>query len=220
MKSRGVSVSLFLSLVLLMGCSSAYYSTWEKLGVYKRDLLKKRVVAARDDQKEAGQQFKDALTRLKELYGFKGGDLEKVYDSLKSDLDKSTAKADSVRKRVKEVESVAADLFAEWEKELKEISSENLRERSRTQLRETRNRYETLHDALKRAEKSMDPVLTQFRDQVLFLKHNLNAQALSSLQKESLSIQDDITKLLSEMDHSIKQADSFISALPSFPRVK
>jgi hypothetical protein len=212
--SRGVASTLFLSLVVLMGCSSAYYSTWEKFGVYKRDLLKKRVVAARDDQKEAGQQFKDALTRLKELYGFKGGDLEKVYDSLKSDLDKSTAKADAVRKRVKDVESVAADLFAEWEKELKEISTENLRERSRTQLRETRNRYEMLHDALKRAEKSMDPVLTQFRDQVLFLKHNLNAQALSSLQKESLSIQDDITKLLAEMDHSIKQADNFISALP------
>ncbi|MEO6181799.1 MAG: DUF2959 domain-containing protein [Verrucomicrobiota bacterium] len=212
--SRGITLGLFLSLVLLTGCSSTYYSAMEKFGVYKRDLLKKRVIAARDDQKEAGQQFKDALTRLKELYGFKGGDLEKVYDSLKSDLDKSTAKADSVRKRVKEVETVASDLFAEWENELKEISSEKLREKSRTQLRETRNRYETLHEALKRAEKSMDPVLNQFRDQVLFLKHNLNAQALSSLQKEALNIQDDISKLLGEMDRSIRQADSFISALP------
>ncbi len=212
--SRGITLGLFLSLVLLTGCSSTYYSAMEKFGVYKRDLLKKRVIAARDDQKEAGQQFKDALTRLKELYGFKGGDLEKVYDSLKNDFDKSTAKADSVRKRVKEVETVASDLFAEWENELKEISSEKLREKSRTQLRETRNRYETLHEALKRAEKSMDPVLNQFRDQVLFLKHNLNAQALSSLQKEALNIQDDISKLLGEMDRSIRQADSFISALP------
>jgi uncharacterized protein YdcH (DUF465 family) len=213
-RNRGITLGLFLSLVLLAGCRSAYYSTWEKLGVYKRDLLKKRVVAARDDQKEAGQQFKDALTRLKELYGFQGGNLEKVYNSLKSDFDRSTAKAESVRKRVKDVESVSADLFSEWETELKQISAASLRDKSREQLRETKRRYETLHDALKRAENSMEPVLTQFRDQVLFLKHNLNAQALSSLQKEAVNIQDDITKLLAEMERSISQADSFIKELP------
>ena len=211
---RHTALGFFVCVLLLAGCSSAYYSTLEKFGVYKRDLLKKRVLAARDDQMEAGQQFKDALTRLKELYGFRGGNLEKVYDELKSDYDRSLAKANDVRKRVKDVESVANDLFAEWESELKQISSESLREKSRQQLRDTRERYETLHDALKRAERSMDPVLTQFHDQVLFLKHNLNAQALSSLQTESLSIQDDITKLLREMDHSIRQADAFINALP------
>lgn len=211
--NRGILVSFVLSSILLAGCKSAYYSAWEKIGVYKRDLLKKRVVEARDDQKEAGQQFKDALTRLKALYGFQGGDLEKVYDSLKSDFERSSDKAESVRKRVKEVESVGTDLFTEWEAELKDISSASLRDKSREQLRQTKSRYATLLDALKRAEQSMEPVLTQFRDQVLFLKHNLNAQALSSLQKEALSIQDDITKLLAEMEHSIRQADSFIKEL-------
>lgn len=212
--TRPICFGILLSCVLLTACRSAYYSTWEKFGVYKRDLLKKSVVAARDDQKEAGEQFKDALTRLRELYGLEGGNLEKVYDTLKSDFDRSSVKADAVRKRVKEVETVGADLFNEWETEIKAISSDTLRNKSRDQLRETKRRYESLLEALKRAEKSMDPVLTQFRDQVLFLKHNLNAQALSSLQKEALSIQEDITKLLAEMDHSIQQADSFIQQLP------
>ena len=212
--SQTASFGLLAAFVLLAGCSSAYYSTMETFGVHKRDLLKKRVVAARDEQKETGQQFKDALTRLKDLYGFQGGELEKVYDGLKRDFDKSSAKADAVRKRVKDVETVANDLFDEWEKELKQLSSESLRSRDREQLRDTRRRYETLHEALKRAENSMEPVLTQFRDQVLFLKHNLNAQALSSLQKEALNIQDDISKLLAEMDQSIRQADNFIKALP------
>jgi len=211
---RGILFGLFLSFLLQTGCKSAYYSTWEKFGVHKRDLLKKRVVAARDDQEAAGQQFKDALTRLKELYGFQGGDLEKVYDALKSDFDRSSEKAESVRKRIKEVESVGDDLFIEWEKELQEISSPSLRDKSRDQLRQTKRRYETLVEALKRAERSMEPVLTQFKDQVLFLKHNLNAQALSSLQKEALSIQEDITKLLAEMERSIREADSFIKELP------
>lgn len=213
MKLR-VLTGLLLSCVLLVGCRSMYYSAYEKVGVYKRDLLKKKVVAARDDQKQAGEQFQDALTHLKQLYGFEGGDLEKTYDTLKRDYDRSAARAADVHKRVKDVETVAADLFTEWEKEIKDISSDRLRESSSDKLRETRRRYDDLHAALKRAEQSMEPVLIRFHDQVLFLKHNLNASAIASLKGESTNIQAEISKLLADMNKSIAQADSFINALP------
>lgn len=205
---------LVVMVLVFTGCRTAYYSAWEKVGVYKRDLLKEAVEEARDEQKEASQQFKDALTRLKELYGFKGGDLEKYYDALKADYDQSAAKADSVRKRISEMDSVAKDLFAEWEKELADISSANLRDNSRRQLRETRARYETLHTALRRAEASMEPVLVQLRDHVIYLKHNLNAQAIASLKGEATNIQTDISNLISQMNASIAKADEFIKTLP------
>jgi Protein of unknown function (DUF2959) len=206
--------SLLLAIVTLgPGCRSAYYSTMEKFGVYKRDLLKKRVIAARDEQKDASQQFKDAMTRLKELYGFQGGDLEKTYDALKRDYDRSAAKAEDVHKRIRDVETVAEDLFKEWNGEIKQISSETLRANSRKQLQETRQRYDELHAALKQAEKSMDPVLTAFRDHVLYLKHNLNAQAIASLKGEATSIQTDITKLINEMNVAIAHADEFIKQM-------
>jgi gas vesicle protein len=206
-------LGLFASVLLLAGCRGAYYAGMEKFGVYKRDLLKKRVVAARDEQKEAGEQFKDALTRMKELYGFQGGNLEKTYDRLKSDYDRSAAKAEAVRKRIRDMEAVAEDLFSEWEKEIRDISTASLRDSSRSKLRETRGRYDDLHTALKRAERSMDPVLTQFRDQVIYLKHNLNAAAIASLKGEAGSIQTDISRLLEEMNAAITQADKFISTL-------
>jgi hypothetical protein len=185
----------------------------EKFGVYKRDLLKKKVEAARDDQKAAGEQFKDALTRLQEMYGFQGGDLEKVYRTLQSDYDHCVSRADAVHKRIRDVETVAEDLFAEWEKEIKEISTENLRSDSREKLRETRRRYDELHAALLRAEKSMDPVLRRFHDQVLYLKHNLNAAAIASLKGETTNIQAEISRLIEEMNNAIAQADKFISTL-------
>ena len=213
MKTR-VGSCLLLCVLLAAGCRSASYWAWEKVGVYKRDLLKKNVVAARDDQKAASEQFKDALTRLKELTGFQGGNLEKIYNSLNRDYERSVGRADAVHKRVKDVETVAADMFKEWEKEDKEISSADLRQKSQQQLRDTRRRYDELHDALKRAEESMDPVLTRLHDQVLFLKHNLNAAAIASLQGESANIQVEIGKLIEEMNASIAQADKFINALP------
>ncbi|HEX5221547.1 MAG TPA: DUF2959 domain-containing protein [Verrucomicrobiae bacterium] len=207
------ALGLTFLLVMLAGCSSLYYSTYEKFGVYKRDLLKKRVAEARDDQQEAQTQFKDALTRLKEITKFEGGELERAYNSLKDEYDDCVSSAESVRKRIRDVESVATDLFKEWEKEIDEISTPALRDSSRQQLRETKERYNELHTALVNAEKSMAPVLTQFKDYVLYLKHNLNAQAIASLKGETTNIQNEINRLIEQMNQSIARADEFIKTM-------
>jgi chromosome segregation ATPase len=211
---RFASLALIASLLLGAGCRSTYYAAWEKFGVEKRDLLKKRVVAARDEQKAAGEEFKDALTRLKEITGFDGGKLEKAYNDLKSDYEDCSSRAEAVRKRIKDMETVAGDLFAEWEKEIKEISTPTLQASSREQLKATRERYQGLHTALKSAESTMAPVLTQFKDYVLYLKHNLNAQAIASLKGEATNIQAEISRLIAQMNESIAKADDFVKTLP------
>jgi hypothetical protein len=83
-------------------------------------------------------------------------------------------------------------------KEIKQISTPSLQSASRTQLRETRTRYDALHSAPKRAEDSMQPVLVQFRDHVFCPKHNLNAQAVASLKGEATNIQTEISRLIAE----------------------
>ncbi len=198
----------------LCGCRSTVYSVYEKFGVYKRDLLKKNVVKARDEEKATQQQFKDAMTRLKEITGFQGGDLEKQYNALKADYDRSAAKAESVRSRIKDVEQVAGDLFTEWDKENQQISTPSLRESSTQQLITTRQKYNELHTALKQAEASMDPVLRRLNDYVLYLKHSLNAAAIASLKGEAQNIQTDISQLIEQMNRSIAQADEFIKTMP------
>ncbi len=211
---RFLGLALFLIAVVfllhLVGCSSTYYAAYEKFGVYKRDLLKKRVLSARDGQKQAQEQFKDALTRLKEITGFSGGELEKAYNSLKGEYDDCASQAETVHKRIRDVESVASDLFAEWEKENAQIGTPSLRESSRQQLNDTRQRYNELHSALKSAEQSMSPVLNQLHDYVLYLKHNLNAQAIASLNTQATSIQNDIARLIDQMNRSIARADEFV----------
>lgn len=198
---------------IMEGCSTAYYAAYEKLGVYKRDILKKRVTAARDEQKEAGEQFKDALTRLKEITKFDGGRLEKEYSALKGEYEDCSSKAEAVRKRIKEMDSVANDLFAEWEKEITQISTPSLRDGSRQQLTATREKYQSVATSLKSAEASMSPVLRQFNDYVLYLKHNLNAQAVASLKGEATNIQNEISRLIEQMNGSIARADEFIKTL-------
>lgn len=205
---------LAFCLLLTAGCRSTYYKAYETFGVYKRDLLKKDVIKARDEQSAAQAQFKDALTRLKELTNFQGGELEKAYKDLKTEYDDCVSRADSVHKRVRSVEEVSADLFAEWEKEIQQIGTPSLRESSKQQLTTTRRRYDELHTALKTAEDSMDPVLRQFSDYVLYLKHSLNAQAIASLKGEAASIQTEVTRLIEQMNKAIARADEFVKGMP------
>lgn len=206
-------IPAILCLILITGCRSTYYAAYEKVGVYKRDLLKKDVQKARDDQAGAQQQFKDAMTRLKAITKFDGGNLEKQYTALKEDYNGCVSRVDAVHKRVREVETVSADLFAEWEKEIQQIGTPSLRDASRQQLTSTRQKYDDLHAALKRAEESMDPVLRQFNDYVLYLKHSLNAEAIASLKGETASIQAEISKLIDQMNTSIQHADEFVKSM-------
>lgn len=66
---------------------------------------------------------------------------------------------------------------------------------------------------MERAESRIQPVLTAMNDQVLFLKHNLNAQAVASLQNELVTVETDVATLIREMETAIAEADTFISAM-------
>jgi hypothetical protein len=201
-----------LSLTFILGgCQTTYYSVWEKLGKEKRHLLRDNVKKASEEQQEATEQFKDALTRMKEMYGFEGGELEDVYKKLKADFDKSESRANAVHDRVAMVERIAKDLFSEWQAEIKQITSSKLRTQSTETLQASKRQYERLHKAMKKAESRMDPVLDQFRDNVLFLKHNLNAKAIGTLKREAGKIGIEVESLIADMQASIAEAETFLN---------
>lgn len=214
---RFVSLCAVLALLGLTGCQTAYYTVMETFGQEKRDLLKNALTNAGEAQQEASEEFKDALTQLKELTGFDGGELEQRYTGFKAQYETCTAAAGDVSGRIRKVERIAEDLFAEWDRELAQISSANLRADSRRKLGQTKARYETLHASLIKAEGSMEPVLTQMKDYVLYLKHNLNAVAIGSLKTEADSISAEVNRLIGEMNRSIQQTESFVKELEGQP---
>ncbi len=182
----------------------------EKMGIHKRDILVDRVEEARDSQLEAKREFASALERFASVVNYDGGDLEEKYNQLKDELDDLEARAKEVHDRIEAVEDVAGALFDEWEQELNQYNSLRLRHASEQKLRETRRRYKQLIRAMKRAEAKIEPVLLPLRDEVLFLKHNLNARAILSLKGELSKIQTDVSALVKDMEQAIKEADAFI----------
>lgn len=199
--------------LLLTACQSAYYGAMERMGVPKREILVDRVAAARDSQEEAKEQFQDALDQFRAIVKVDAGKLEATYERLRDEYEDSVDRADAVRERIDAVESVADALFAEWEHELGEYSSASLRRQSQRELTQTRARYRRLIGQMHQAEARMDPVLEAFQDQVLILKHNLNARAIAALQSEVRTVEADISGLIREMEASIAEANAFLSSL-------
>lgn len=209
-----LSAGLLVVACALAGCQSAYYGTMKKLGYEKRDILVSDVKKARGAQDEAKKQFASALEEFTSVLGSPGGDLEAKYKKLEGVLKRSESRAEAVHTRVREVERVASALFREWKSELGQYSSASLRQSSEDQLRATERRYDDLMLAMKKAESRIEPVLKVLRDQVLFLKHNLNAQAIAAIKNEIVRVESDVSALVKELESAIAEADKFIAAMP------
>lgn len=217
-----MSLKLFLPLiaaVLLTGCASAiqdkYFDMWESVGVEKREILVDRVEDAQETQQEAQQEFASALEEFSALINFDGGELEDVYNNLNDKYESSAEAAADVSSRIEKVQNVADSLFREWEGEIELITNANLKRNSNQQLRDTQRKYDKLLTSMRKAESSMNPVLAALRDNVLYLKHNLNANAIGALQGEFNTIKRDVDALIKEMNAAISQSDDFIKSIQS-----
>lgn len=206
-------VALLVLILSAGGCQKVYYGTMEKFGVHKRDILVDRVTDARDAQDEAKTQFSSALEEFTSVVNVEGGKLEQKYKTLNAAYEESKDKAEAVKDRIYDVKRVAEALFKEWQDELDEYTNDTYRMASARELDQTQKRYTTLISAMENAESKIEPVLAAFHDQVLFLKHNLNAQAIASLQGELTTVENDIGILIREMEKSIDEADAFIQEM-------
>lgn len=206
-------VFVITAALVLSACQSAYYGAAEQFGHHKRDILVNRVEASRDAQQDAEEEFQSALEQLSALTNFDGGDLEDVYDDMVAEYEDAVEAAEAVTERIDAVDHVANALFEEWRDEIAQYSNARLKADSQSKLRATERRYAGMIKALRQSEAKMPPVLASLKDNVMYLKHNLNARAVASLKVEFGAIEDDIEALIREMRKAIATSDEFIASM-------
>lgn len=207
--------SIIALAICVSGCSTnqLYYRAAEKFGYHKRDILVSRVEEAREAQTEAKEEFEDALAQFLALTKVEVGELKSAYDKLNSELKDCEKRAAEVRDRISSVEDVSGALYREWEKEAASIGDRDDRRESERLLRETRDRSASLIRAMNTAADRMDPVLQKFRDKVLVLKANLNAQAVAGLSGTARGLEADVGRLVADMEKSIREAEAFLGSM-------
>ena len=178
-----------------------------------RDILVDRVEDARDVQQETTEEFKSALEKFRSVVHFDGGDLEKKFNTLSDALESSEKAAKKIGSRVDKVVDASNTLLEEWRDELQDYHDSALKQKASRQFDRTRDRATQLIAAMRKAEEKTEPVLAAFRDQVLFLKHNLNMQAITALTEETATIESNVAALIQDMEASIAEANAFINAM-------
>ncbi len=190
-----------------------YYSARESIGEHKREIVVYQVERACTSLQDTRNEFEDALNKFKLLVTVKETSLEHTYNQLNRQYQFCRAKSDAVRDRIHAIETVSEALFSEWESELNEYSNRTLKNNSKKQLKAAKENYLKLMKTMRLAEARIQPVLSAFKDQVLYLKHNLNARAISALQHEFIDIGIDISQLIQAMELTIIEASQFVSLL-------
>jgi hypothetical protein len=208
---RGVARTM--PLIVLVGCTSSYYKAMKTFGKEKRDILVSRVKDSKREQQQAKDQIKTTMESFQALTGFQGGALEKNYKKLNGEYEKAADSAQKLHDRIDSIDQVSNDLFKEWQKEIDGMDNKKLKAQSATMLRESRLSEASYVKAMRQTEARMTPVITAFRDQVTFLKHNLNARAIGSLKGTSAKMSTDVDVLMISLDSSMAQADSLIASL-------
>tara|TARA_Y100000034_G_C6906387_1_gene420777 strand:- start:1690 stop:2346 length:657 start_codon:yes stop_codon:yes gene_type:complete len=208
-----LSAPLFAVAMALSGCQSAYYSAMESVGVHKRDILVDRVEETKEAQQESQEEFQSALDRLTTLINFDGGELQDAYNQLNDDYESSLAAANDVTNNINKVEDVAEALFDEWADELEQYKSASLKRESSKKLNATKRQFDQLLRSMRSAESKMEPVLSSLHDNVLYLKHNLNAQAVTAIKGEFTNLKRDIKVLMDDMNKSIEDSNKFIEQM-------
>ena len=206
-------VAVLLVAASLAGCSRFYYASMKKIGKEKRDILASRILDAKKDQEKAKEQIKTTMQAFQEVTGFQGGDLEKVYKKLNGEYENAADSAKKVSDRIDSIEKVSGDLFKEWGGEIDSMSDRELKRQSRQMLADTEKREAVLVRKMRAVEARMKPVLATFHDKVLFLKHNLNARAISSLRQTSVELDQQVGALVQQIEASVQEADAFIATL-------
>jgi len=214
-KQTLLSASVLAITLTLSGCQSAYCSAMEKVGVHKRDILIDRVEETKDSQEESQEEFQSALERLTTLINFDGGELQDAYNQLNDDYESSLAAANEVSSNINKVEDVAEALFDEWSDELEQYKSASLKRESSKKLAATQRQFSQLLRSMRSAESKMEPVLSSLQDNVLYLKHNLNAQAVAAIKGEFTNLKRDIQVLMNDMNKSIADSNKFIEQMNS-----
>ena len=199
--------------VCLTGCTSIFYRTMQTLGKEKRDILVQRIKDARKDQEQTKQQLQTTMEAFQALTGFQGGSLEKSYKRLNSEYESASAQASKLHDKIQSIDQVSNDLFKEWQGEINAMSNAKLKTQDTVMLRTAKTRQTTYMRAMRRTEAQIAPVLKAFQDQVLFLKHNLNARAIGSLKGTTATLQGNVAGLIQSIDASSQEADKLIASL-------
>jgi len=216
MKSVSTSGKVFLVVagMALSACQSGRYTSSLSLeGADDQHDLAERVTTTIDAHKHAQEAFDAAYVLIAKFTQARTEVNQALYNELLDQVDECASGCDRIAANNVRLDDDAAQMFMNWNIELDQFSSLQLRTRSEERMQSVKGRFDVLSSRLHDTHARMETALVGLKDYVLFFNHNLNTRSASGLDFENESLAQEIRALNAEVEGARFQGNDFIDAL-------
>jgi chromosome segregation ATPase len=182
-------------------------------GHERTDKLIERAEKIVKELKDSRKQVKKTLEAYEKMMKKNGDNRRSAYEKVTEEKKKCEKRAEETRKRIHEMEKQATKFFGEWEKNLKDIESEELRERSRQRKEDYHLRLERASVSGKDVKVELDSFLANLGDHLTYLEYDLNATSAKSLEADWDKLDQQASQLFDKMDEATRVIQECIRSL-------
>jgi len=162
---------------------------------------------------DAKLQFIKTIDVYNSILAEDAKDRKKLYKKLQSEMAATQEKRAEVGRRADHMRLEAGIVFKSWADSTVGIESPDLRKRSEERLEKTKDRCAEIQSAGQSAVDVYAPVMKALQDQVTYLGHDLNAEAVASLKPDAEKVNAQAQELTKRLDEAIAVANQNINAL-------
>jgi hypothetical protein len=140
-------------------------------------------------------------------------DRKKLYKDLQREMAGTEKRRAEIATRAGAMALEADILFKKWEASTAAIESESLRKRSEERLTKTKASYAEIRASGDKAAGLYTPVMKTLADQVTYLGHDLNPDAVASLKPDADKLNKNVHELVKAIDDTITTTNGRIGSL-------
>jgi chromosome segregation ATPase len=140
-------------------------------------------------------------------------DRKKLYKNLQNEMNNTEKRRAKIDEEAAQMKTEADTLFTQWAESAAAIEKLDLRKRSEERLEATKASYAEIQSVGQKAADLYPPFMKALQDQIAYLGHDLNAEAVASLAPEAAKLNEEAEALTRSLDDTISTANEKIGAL-------
>ena len=176
-----------------------------------------RLVKASGNTVKAIADTKVQLMKTMEVYNSLFADdadnRKKIYNNIQKEMENTEKRRGKIVEEAAKMNAEADALFKDWTNSTAAIESPDLRKRSEERLNATKASYAEIGTAAQKAGDMYGPFMKALQDQITFLGHDLNPDAVASLKPDAAKLNERADQLIRSIDDTIATSNKNIGAL-------
>ena len=202
--------ALVLTAVLL---STAVSAPAQEAGVKQVEQLTNKFGSTVEAITDARAQLVKTMDVYNSIFSEVAKDRKSLYKKLQNEMDTMVKRRGEISTRAEQTRIEADNLFVSWGNSLSGITDPDLRKRSEERLAKTKARYADIQATGRQADDAYAPVMKKLQDQVAYLGHDLNAEAVGSLKGDAAKLTGQVDELKKRIDDLVGSINKNIDAL-------